>query len=202
MSSTRLNDVSFGSYCLQVCQRLSDSGGVAVSVFVRHAAFHPQNALILFCVVESARPEETVGGIEMRFQGLLDHAPDLIYRYGVAPSRTLHYINAACRAITGRSQEEFYASPELALTCVHPDDRHLVLDAFQDDPAKLRLAVLLRWIHPDGRVVWAEHRRVPIFDAHGQLVAIEGIGRDVTEAARRKCRRHDLPLPHVPGARY
>jgi PAS domain S-box-containing protein len=132
-------------------------------------------------MVESARAEQTAAGTEMRFQRLLDNAPDLIYRYGVAPARVLHYINSACRAITGRSQEEFYARPELALTCVHPDDRHLVLDAFQDDPAKLRLAILLRWIHPDGRVVWAEHRRVPIFDADGRLIAIEGIGRDVTE---------------------
>jgi PAS domain S-box-containing protein len=121
------------------------------------------------------------GGTERRFQRLLDNAPDLIYRYGILPSRGLQYVNGACRTITGRSPEEFYANPELAIACVHPDDRHLVLEAFQDDPAHLRLAIVLRWIHPDGRVVWADHRRVPVFDRLGRLVAIEGIGRDVTE---------------------
>ena len=39
----------------------------------------------------------------------------------------------------------------------------------------------MRWVHPDGRVVWAEHRRVPIRDARGKLVAIEGIARDITD---------------------
>ncbi|MCU1383562.1 MAG: hypothetical protein JWL71_2259 [Acidobacteria bacterium] len=116
-----------------------------------------------------------------RFQHLFDNAPDLIYRYGILPSRVIHYINPACRDITGRSAEEFYANPQLAFTCVHPDDRHLLSDVFQDDPAKLRLAIMLRWIHPDGRIVWAEHRRMPIFDRQGRLIAIEGIGRDVTD---------------------
>ena len=39
----------------------------------------------------------------------------------------------------------------------------------------------MRWVHPDGRVVWAEHRRVPIRDAKGKLIAIEGIARDITD---------------------
>jgi signal transduction histidine kinase len=29
-------------------------------------------------------------------------------------------------------------------------------------------------------VVWAEHRRLPVFDAHGNLVAVDGIARDIT----------------------
>ena len=53
-------------------------------------------------------------------------------------------------------------------------------EAFQDDPAKLHHAIQLRWVHPDGRIVWADHRRVPIIDQRGRLVAIEGVGRDIT----------------------
>jgi signal transduction histidine kinase len=48
--------------------------------------------------------------------------------------------------------------------------------------------MLLRWIHRDGRIVWAEHQRVPVFDQHGRWVAVEGVARDVTdrvEANRR-----------------
>ena len=56
-----------------------------------------------------------------------------------------------------------------------------VIDDVLHDPARRQTTMTLRWIHPDGRVVWAEHRQVPVYDASGQLVAIEGIARDVTE---------------------
>ncbi len=36
-------------------------------------------------------------------------------------------------------------------------------------------------MHPDGRIVWAEHRRVPVRDGSGRLIAIEGVARNVTE---------------------
>ena len=40
--------------------------------------------------------------------------------------------------------------------------------------------VTYRWTHKDGRTVWAEHYRMPVFDAAGQVVGLEGIARDVT----------------------
>ena len=119
---------------------------------------------------------------EEMFQRLLENAHDLVYRYRVTEPRGYDYINEACRAITGHGPEEFYANPRLTLSCVHPDDRAIAAEAFQDDPAKLQLAVQLRWVHPDGTIVWAEHRRVPIVDARGRLIAIEGVGRDITES--------------------
>src|SRR5260221_7322133 len=91
---------------------------------------------------------------ELEFSRLLENAQDLIYRHRVTPPQGIEYINSACLAITGHTPEEFYADPNLVLTAVHPDDRPLLLEAFQDDP-KLRPVLLLRWIHPDGRVVWA-----------------------------------------------
>ena len=125
---------------------------------------------------------------ESLIERLLANAPDLVYRYRVTPPRGYDYINDACFAITGRRPAEFYANPTMTLSCIHPDDRDLAAQAFQPDPDKLQLAIVLRWVHPDGRIVWAEHRRVPIIDSHGQLIAIEGVGRDIThriETAQR-----------------
>jgi signal transduction histidine kinase len=57
-----------------------------------------------------------------------------------------------------------------------------------DDLARV---ATIRWIHPDGRIVSAEHRRVPVLDSTGRIVAIEGIARDVTEQlqAQQQLRR-------------
>lgn len=123
-----------------------------------------------------------VGGSQQLFHRLLENAHDVVYRYRVTPPRGYDYINSACLAITGHSPEEFYDNPDLALDCVHPDDRPLVSEGGQDDPTKRQLAIQLRWVHPDGKVVWADHRHVPILDQSGRVIAIEGVGRDITKS--------------------
>ena len=126
---------------------------------------------------------------EGRFERLLNHADDLVYRTRVFPTRVVEYISSAARAITGRTPEEFYADPYLTAKAVHPDDRHLVELAEPDPRATaLQTHFTLRWLHPDGKIVWAEHRRVPVYDAAGQLIAIEGIARDVTERIETQLR--------------
>ncbi len=42
----------------------------------------------------------------------------------------------------------------------------------------------LRWICKDGAIVWLEHHNAPIYDEEGNLVAVEGIARDITERKR------------------
>jgi PAS domain S-box-containing protein len=45
----------------------------------------------------------------------------------------------------------------------------------------LKSPVTLRWKRKDGRIIWVEQRNVPIKDSEGNLIAVEGIRRDVTE---------------------
>src|SRR5437660_64901 len=103
-------------------------------------------------MVQRSRANAHIEIAQQLFQRLLDNARDVVYRYRLVPTRGYEYINSACLALTGRGPEEFYANPNLILSCVHPDDRALVSEAFQDDPAKLHLAIKLRWVHPDGRI--------------------------------------------------
>ena len=131
-------------------------------------------------MVQPSRANNHVDPAQPLLQRLLENARDVVYRYRVTPPRGYDYINSACVALTGRHPQEFYDNPDLILSCVHPDDRALVSEAFQEDPAKLQLAIQLRWVHPDGKIVWADHQRVPILDPSGRLVAIEGVGRDIT----------------------
>jgi PAS domain S-box-containing protein len=115
-----------------------------------------------------------------RFQRLVDNARDVVYRMRVFPGHKVEFISGAASAITGHAPDEFYDDPNLAAKLVHPDDVHLVVETLRN-PAALKPEIMLRWVHADGRIVWAEHRRVPVYDASGRLVAIEGIARDVTE---------------------
>jgi PAS domain S-box-containing protein len=112
---------------------------------------------------------------------LADNARDMIYRYRVSPSFETEYISPAALALTGRTPEEFAMDPDLALSAIHPDDRRHVL-AIRSDPERFTEPIVLRWLHPDGQVVYVEHRNTPVYDSGGRLIAVEGIGRDVTES--------------------
>jgi PAS domain S-box-containing protein len=121
---------------------------------------------------------------ETRFRLLAENARDVIYRYRVHPTFETEYVSPAATAICGRTPEEFAADPELSFRLIHPDDRSKAL-AMREDPERFTAPIVLRWLHDDGRIVYVEHRNTPVFDADGRLVAIEGIGRDITERLRQ-----------------
>jgi PAS domain S-box-containing protein len=136
---------------------------------------------------ESASALRDAESAETRLSALIDHAQDIVYRMRVFPALAFEFVGGAVQAITGHSPDEFYKDPFLPRKAVHPDDLALVAASFED-PEHVRDAITVRWMHPDGRTVWAEHRRVPVFDDSGRLVAIEGIARDVT--ARIESQQH------------
>lgn len=123
---------------------------------------------------------------EARFRTLLEHARDMVYRAQIFPGCFIEYVGGAVEAITGRSAAELCADPDLLRQIVPPEDVAL-LTSHLSEPADVPPSLTVRWIHPNGHVVVAEHRRVPVYEA-GRLVAIEGIARDVTglvESQRR-----------------
>ena len=115
---------------------------------------------------------------EQRYRRLADNAQDVVFRYEFIPQPRFTYINSAMTAISGYSPAEHYADPDLIRRIIHPDDRLLA------DEGRSRAALsqrTLRWLRRDGAIVWMEERNVPVFDERGELIAIEGIARDVTD---------------------
>ena len=117
---------------------------------------------------------------EQAFRLLAENAQDLVYRYRLKPTPAFEYVSPSSTTITGYTPEEYYADPELGFKIAHPDDRHLIDMVLRhpDSPVNIRS------LRKDGRVVWTEQRNKPIYDEAGELVAIEGIARDVTERKR------------------
>jgi PAS domain S-box-containing protein len=129
-------------------------------------------------IADRVRAEVGRRASEDRFRRLADNAPDIIFRYRVQPTPGPEYISPAVKHVLGYTAEEILASPGLEHTIVHPDDRHFF------NPEMLarrnRPTELTRWRRKDGSLIWMESRSVPVFDETGQMVAIEGIARDVT----------------------
>jgi PAS domain S-box-containing protein len=116
---------------------------------------------------------------EQRYRRLAENAQDVVFRYELVPQARFTYINSAITSVSGYSPEEHYADPDLIRRIIHPDDR-IHLDEVRSREAPLSQRTL-RWVRRDGAVVWIEERNVPIFDQQGDLIAFEGIARDITD---------------------
>lgn len=117
---------------------------------------------------------------EERYRRLAENAQDIIYRIEILPERKFSYVNPAAYQITGYTPEEHYKDPDLGYKLVHPDDQYL-LDEVATGIRSIDKPLPLRWIKKDGSIVWVEQRNIPIFNDDGEIVAIEGVGRDITE---------------------
>jgi PAS domain S-box-containing protein len=140
-----------------------------------------EGAIVTFVdITERRRAEQKLKESEKRFRLLTENAKDIIYRYRFKSTPGFEYVSPSATPITGYTPEEHYADPELGLKLVYPDDRH-VLEAFLRSPESADRFLTLRWICKDGRIIWTEQQITPFYDDQGELVAIDGIGRDITE---------------------
>jgi hypothetical protein len=115
--------------------------------------------------------------------GLLERAPDIIWRYRLVPTPGFDYVSPSVLAFTGYTPAEHYADPALGRRIVHPDDVPLLEAAIAAPEEHKQL--MLRWRHKAGVELLTEQRIVAIRNGHGQLVALEGVARPVISAERR-----------------
>ncbi len=120
---------------------------------------------------------------EDRYRRLSDNAPDIIFRLRTGPDTGFDYISPAVAAITGYTPDEFYATPQLIGRIASPAGPDNLLDLARNFsvPTGAREAT---WIARDGRRLAIEMHLVPVHSGAGNLVAIEGIARDVTDRKR------------------
>lgn len=136
--------------------------------------------LVFRDITDERRREEALRASEARFRLLAENASDIIYRILLFPEQRYEYISPAATYITGYTPEEYYADPHLGYKLIHPNDRH-IFSSIVSGKFDFTKPVTLRLLHKDGQIIWTEHRNVPIYDDNGNLVAIEGVARDITE---------------------
>jgi two-component system sensor histidine kinase UhpB len=118
---------------------------------------------------------------------------EMVYRFRVRPDRGYDYLSPSVERIMGRPAAEFYADPDIGRKLVVEDDLPLLaglINDASDRPGPL----CLRWRHADGSVVWIEALRVSIRDDEGNVVAVEGVLRDVTWRKELEAQRQEMDL--------
>jgi len=115
---------------------------------------------------------------------LADNARDLLFSIRVLPDVYYEYVSPSSTQITGYTPEEFYADPDLAKRCIHPDDYKSLTDFTNIDEPRGRDHVIIRWKRKDGRTILTEHTATVTRDESGKAVSIQIIARDITEQTK------------------
>jgi two-component system sensor histidine kinase UhpB len=115
---------------------------------------------------------------EQKFRFLAENARDIIFLYRRLPSPRFEYVSPSVVRLLGLAPEDFYADVTLAQRHVHPEDRHLLVSLLSPaSPSGVQIRLLRR----DGSVVWTEQSSTVIRDVAGNVEAVQGIARDISD---------------------
>ncbi|WP_159438598.1 PAS domain S-box protein [Desulforamulus ferrireducens] len=114
------------------------------------------------------------------YKVLAENTTDIIFRYTFQPHQHLEYINPAFTTATGYACEEILSNPSLIKNILHPNYHHLAKQLLAE-PLHSETTFEFAVYHKNGQIVYLESHSIPQYSSDGQLLAIEGIIRDVTQ---------------------
>ena len=176
-----------------------------IEVFVRLAAV----------AIQRQRTEAQLRESERRFRTLAENSQDVIFRLRLRPTVAFEYVSPATLHLCGRTPEEIYEEARLGAPCLYPEE-------WRSAPPLRELPsppLVASFRGENGATLWTEQNFTPVRDASGDIVAVDGVVRDITkhkeveqtltEADRRKTEflamlSHELrnPLGAIRNAIY
>jgi len=176
-----LGYVGLGSAWILTSSTLAASSGNSTFVEIaKGLGFVAVTGGLLFVLLltHQRRTEATA----RRLRELIESAGDVTYRYRVHPSPRFEYVSDGVTALLGLAPADHYADPDLPLRVVHPDDRLRMVELTERGDTEE--ALVMRWVTADGRIVHTRHDVRAVRDRKGQILAVEGRIRDVTDDQR------------------
>jgi PAS domain S-box-containing protein len=138
------------------------------------------NVGFLANITERKQAEEELKESEKKFRGLIERLKDVLYRMSL-PDGAYEYFSPAATSVFGYSSKKFIDKPLFIREIVHPD----YIDYFQKKwsallEGKIPPTYEYKIIDPEGNERWILQSNNGVFDHQGNIIAIEGICRNIT----------------------
>lgn len=133
--------------------------------------------------------------MEYTQQELLDffNATDDVFFSADRISFRLTKISNACESLFGYAPDELLGDLELWLNLAHPDDRHIAVHPPELLAKGKQIKSRYRIIRKDGTMRWVEKTVIPVLNAGGEVIRVDGMVRDITQSkiAEEKLRENE-----------
>ena len=131
-------------------------------------------------ITDRVNAEKELRRSEQRFRLVADFTYD--WEYWIAPDGNYIYVSPSCERLTGYHPDDFMRDAGLFEKIIHPDDRALIGEHFNED-LRCRGAKSLdfRIRSRDGKKRWIAHVCQPVYDDNGQFAGRRASNRDITD---------------------
>ena len=132
--------------------------------------------------VKNARGRTAAEAAEQRFRSMVENAPDVVY----VCTREGHFshVNSRVDQLLGHKPSDFYRSPDLWRTLVHPDERTLYSQRVTGQYSQASRVVLEYRMLPKGKAAyrWVRDSVHYTSDEQGTVMSFTGIVSDITDS--------------------
>ena len=130
---------------------------------------------------ERKKTKEALQESEEKHRGLIEGLDDAIYRMSL-PDGEYEYMSPAAWKVFGVSAEEFMENPLIIGKLIHPDFTEYFKEKWADlIEHKVSPTYKYKILDPEGNERWIVQSNTGIFDDSGNIIAIEGLCRDITK---------------------
>ena len=126
--------------------------------------------------------EQELRTSEAQFRSLVERVPVIVYRMDPDDERRSVYVSPHVVDILGYTREEWLDQPDIWAELLHPDDREIVLAAYDlHNETGAPWEREYRVIASDGRIVWVRDQAILVRDALGNALFWQGVMLDISE---------------------
>jgi len=130
---------------------------------------------------ERKKAKEALQESEEKQRGLIEGLDDAIYRMSL-PDGEYEYMSPAAWKVFGVSAEEFMENPLIIGKLIHPDFAEYFKEKWANlIEHKVSPTYKYKILDPEGNERWIVQSNTGIFDDSGNIIAIEGLCRDITK---------------------
>jgi PAS domain S-box-containing protein len=165
----------------------------------RTAELEEANALMSLEIGERRRAEEELREAEHRYRILAEQIPAVTYVWEVDPpvgAPSQQYTSPRIEQLLGYTLDEWHASPDFALSRLHPDDRADVETAMlRTEATGEPFSMEYRYLHKDGHIVWVADQAILLTRrSDGRPHLLQGVVLDITSRMEAEATAHASDL--------